>query len=183
MVNGDDLAVALLLRVYDMRPLKDPPEQESDLEVLPDLLAAANLAAELRYSHIERRLRARIVEGSANVTQFKIVNEFSPSTVVQSLFTYPNTSLSSNSKNLFGGILRALNKRQSPQPKEKAAKGDKLRPDGFHPLTISLEEQHVRVCDVPRIALNDITIKDFSDKFLRNNLPVLLELESGAGSV
>ena len=166
-----------------MRPPKEPPEQVSEQEVFPDLLMAANLASELRYSHIERRLRTRIVEGSANLTQLKIVNEFAPSTVVQSLFTFPNTSQPSsqqNSKNIFGGILRALNKRKSPRPKESVAEDDNLRPDGFHPLTISLEEHHVRVCDVPRVALSDLTAKAFGDKYLRKNVPVLLELDAGA---
>lgn len=186
MVNGDDLAVALLLRVYDMRPQNELSQQESELDVLPDLFMAANLAAELQYSLIERRIRTRIIEGSANQTQMKIINEFAPSTVVQSLFPYPNSSLSSpqqNKNNLFGGILRAFNKRQSPQPKEGVTKeaDDELGPDGFHPLTISVEEQYVRSCVVPRIAIGDLTAQDFTDRYLQKNVPVLLELGTAAG--
>lgn len=186
MINGDDLAVALLLRVFDMRQRTEPPQQELELDVLPDLFMAANLAAELRYSLIERRLRTRIVEGSANLTQMKIINEFAASTVVQSLFPYPNSSLSSsqqNKNNIFGGILRAFNKRQSPRPKAGATKevDDELGPDGFHPLTISVEEQLIRSCEVPRIAIGDLTAQEFIDRFLRKNVPVLLELGTAAG--
>jgi hypothetical protein len=56
-----------------------------------------------------------------------------------------------------------------------------LGPGGFHPLTISVEEQFVRSCEVPRIAIGDLTAQDFIDRYLRKNVPVLLELGPAAG--
>lgn len=208
VVNGDDLAVALLLRVYDMRlEKKDSEGQGSELlrvEDSPDLKEAASLAERLHFLHIHARLSMRI----GNQTQLKISNEFAPSIAVtessqlETIHSKPKDFSDAAApitpkkrRKILDGILRVFQKQTtSPQADREIASAGQLIPNssfagdvgdgGFHPLTLSLgqslglESVSPRECKLPRLQLGELTVDEFASRFLHTNSPMLL---SGTG--
>mmetsp|Transcript_32282 Transcript_32282/g.46577 ORF Transcript_32282/g.46577 Transcript_32282/m.46577 type:complete len:662 (+) Transcript_32282:770-2755(+) len=188
VVNGDDLATALLLRLV--------ATNSTDESVSIALHNCIQLAEQLGYDHVQKRLLRHVEyltsyenSGVFDHSSLPIYNDFSPiefNSLEVNATTTSNEHKEKKSGGLLSGIMGALRKKKNVA--DSAAECSNLIPEetygGYNPLRVNIELSNnssgnkvERICKVSRIHISNISVEHFHNLFVRRNIPVLLQTD------